>query len=312
MFWSRSAVVVKRGSSSQSGRSERAGQRRPFLVGHDGRRHEPVLRLVDQVDEARRRALRDLLADVGLRAHVGGPQERQHRVQHGEAHMLAPAGLEPPHQRRGDRLRRRHRGELVGQDGADEARALPIGAGLHRGQAGEGLHDRVVHGLVGVRSLLAEAVDRHVDDVGRHLADRRLVDAETLDHAGPKVLHQHIGASAQALDEIDALRRLEIDGDRALVAVEVQERGRKAVAPIAVGARVVALARLLDLDDVGALVGEDHGRPRPRQHRGQIDDANACERSLGMLVAGALHVDARASIPSVTPQYKPNGTMSNL
>ena len=42
-------------------------------------------------------------------------------------------------------------------------------------------------------------------------------------------------------------------------------------------------ARLLDLDDVGALVGEDHGRPRPRQHRGQIDDADARERSVGRL-----------------------------
>ena len=225
MFWSRSAVVVKRGSSSQSGRCERAGQRRPFLVGHDGRRHEPVLRLVDQVDEARRRARRDRLAHVGLRAHVRGPQEGQHRIQHGEAHVLAPAGLEPPDQRRGDRLGGRHGGELVGQDRADEARALPIGAGLHRGQAGEGLHDRVVHGLVGVRPLLAEAVDRHVDDAGRAPADRRLVDAETLDHTGAKVLHQHIGSRGEALDEIDALRSFQVDGDRALVAVEVQERG---------------------------------------------------------------------------------------
>src|SRR5262249_37146723 len=29
----------------------------------------------------------------------------------------------------------------------------------------------------------------------------------------------------------------------------------------AVGARVVALARLLDFDHVGTLIGEDHGRP---------------------------------------------------
>ena len=296
MFWSRSAGVVKRSILEPVGAVERAGQRRPFLVGHDGGGHEAVLRLVDQVDEARRRALVDLLAHVGLRAHVGGPQEGQHRVQHGEAHVLAPAGLEPPHQCRGDRLGGRHRGQLVGQDRADEPRALLIGAGLHRGEAREGLHDRVVHGLVGVGPRLAEAVDRHVDDAGRTLADRRLVEAETLDHAGAEVLHQHVGPRGEALDEIDALRRLQVDGDRALVAVEVQERGREAVAPIAVGARVVALARLLDLDDVGALVGEDHGRPRPRQHRGQIDDADARERSVGRLAHAHLaHPFMRAS-----------------
>jgi hypothetical protein len=146
----------------------------------------------------------------------------------------------------------RHRGQLVGQDCADEPGRCWSETGLHRGQAGKAC-TIVVHG--GVWPLLAEAADRHVDDAGRDPADRRLVDAETLHHPGPKVLHQHIGPCAQALDEIDALRRFQVDGDRALVAVEVQERGRKAVAPIAVGAGVVALARLLDLDDVRALVG---------------------------------------------------------
>ena len=43
MFWSRSAGVLKRGSSQPFGPLQRARQRRPFLVGHDGRRHEPVL-----------------------------------------------------------------------------------------------------------------------------------------------------------------------------------------------------------------------------------------------------------------------------
>src|SRR5678809_41921 len=36
--------------------------------------------------------------------------------------------------------------------------------------------------------------------------------------------------------------------------------------PVAERAGVVALFRLLHLDDVGTLVGEDHRCPRPRQH----------------------------------------------
>src|SRR5262245_13640263 len=53
----------------------------------------------------------------------------------------------------------------------------------------------------------------------------------------------------------------------------------EAVLAIAVGARVIARARLFDLDHVGTLVGQDHGGPRPGQHRGQVDNANSLERS---------------------------------
>src|SRR5262249_55835091 len=77
----------------------------------------------------------------------------------------------------------------------------------------------------------------------------------------------------------------EVDGYRALVAVEVQERGREALALVAVGTGVVALTWLLHFDHVGTLIGQNHGRPGSRQHRGQVNDANAREWSHGVLVA---------------------------
>ena len=70
------------------------------------------------------------------------------------------------HQRRRDRLRRRHGRQLVGQHRADEARALPRRSrACTRRQARERLHDRIVDRLPGVGALLAEAVDRDVDDL---------------------------------------------------------------------------------------------------------------------------------------------------
>ena len=45
-------------------------------------------------------------------------------------------------------------------------------------------------------------------------------------------------------------------------------------------AGVVAAARRLDLDDVGAHVAEHHGAQRARQDARQIDDADAGERAL--------------------------------
>ena len=201
--------------------------------------------------------------------------------------MLALAGLEAADEGGGDGLRGGYGGELVGQHRADQARAAVVGAGLHRGEAREGLDDGIVGGLVGVGALLAEAVDGHVDDVGRDFADGGLVEAEPLDHAGAEVLHEHVGAGGEPPDDVGALRSLEVDGERALVAVEVEERGGEAVAAVAVGARVVARARLLDLDDVGALVGQDHGGPGARQHRGEVDDADAGERA-GSVACGVL------------------------
>jgi hypothetical protein len=57
--------------------------------------------------------------------------------------------------------------------------------------------------------------------------------------------------------------RLQIENDRALVAVVVQERRGKPGPAIAAGARGVTPVGGLDLDDVGALVGENHRGERP-------------------------------------------------
>ena len=107
--------------------------------------------------------------------------------------MLAGAGAGARQQGGGDGLGRDDPGELVRQDGAHQARPLPIRAGLHRGEARHRLDQRIVDRLVRVGAVLAEAADRHVDDRRRHRADRRLADADALGDAGPEILHEDVG-----------------------------------------------------------------------------------------------------------------------
>ena len=149
----------------------------------------------------------------------------------------------------------------------------------HAGERHEPAHalrDGVVAGLARERAGLAEAGDRGVDHRGVHRPDRRVAEAEPLRHPGQEVLDDHVGAPGQLEDEPCALGLLQIDRDPALVAVHRREGGAHlAVAPE--GAHVVAAAGPLDLDHVGAQVAQEGRRVGPRDHAGEIEDADALE-----------------------------------
>jgi hypothetical protein len=72
---------------------------------------------------------------------------------------------------------------------------------------------------------------------------------------------------------------LEVEGEAALAAVDGKKIGAFAVnkrrAP---AAGVVALARLLDLDDVGAGIGERLRAMRTGQDPGEVDDLDPGQR----------------------------------
>ena len=125
---------------------------------------------------------------------------------------------------------------------------------------------------------LAEAADRHVHEVRTHSTQGCLADAHPLGRAGTKVLHEGIGAHHQAIEQLAASGLLEVEHQRARVAVAGREHGGHPAPSIAELTREVAAARGLDLEDVGALVGEHAGSDRSRDHRRQIDDPDAGER----------------------------------
>jgi len=72
---------------------------------------------------------------------------------------------------------------------------------------------------------------------------------------------------------------LQVKGEAALPAVDGEKiRAFAADKWRAPSARVVALLRLLDLDDVGAGIGQGLRAVRPGQDPGEVDDLDAGER----------------------------------
>ena len=103
--------------------------------------------------------------------------------------------------------------------------------------------------------------------------------------AGLEILDQHVGAGGEPAHDRLALGRLEIHRDRALAAIAGVEIG--GVEPLArrafdegraPAAGIVAGARPLDLDDVGAEIGEALSGPGAGEDAREFEDFEAGER----------------------------------
>ena len=108
---------------------------------------------------------------------------------------------------------------------------------------------------------------------GRRALHLLVADAEPLGHAEPEVLQHDVGALDEAPEHVESVARLEVEEDRALPAVHV--------GVIAVHLPAVAgafLARVVDLHDVGAELGQRAPGRRAREDLGEVDHAHALER----------------------------------
>ena len=180
-------------------------------------------------------------------------------------------------QSRAHSLGRRDAGELVRQDGADEARPGRIGTGLHAGQPGERLDDGIVHGLVGIGPCLAPTAHRNVHDVRLHRLEIVVVQAQPRHHARAEVLHENVRLLGEIQDHLPPRRRLRIHGNGALVAVVVHEGGGEVALAVTRPPRMIAAQRRFHLHHVRALIGEDHGAVGAGDHGGEIHHADAVE-----------------------------------
>ena len=142
--------------------------------------------------------------------------------------MLAAAGSFAREQRRGDRLRRGERGRLVRNDRAHHPRPAGVAVRLNRGETRKRLDHRIVNALVRIRSGLAEAADRHVDDVVAQSPNDAFAETHPFDRAGTEVLHEHVGARNQALQRRHARRALQVEHERAFAAIGRNETRRQA------------------------------------------------------------------------------------
>ena len=181
---------------------------------------------------------------------------RHHRLEDGAVHHLATSGLLALVQRQ-----QRAHGALDPGQGVAQRNPHPdrgtVRVAADVAQPAHGFAHRREAGTRRVGTVLAEAGDPHHDQprvVGRQAL---VVQAPALHGAGAEVFDQHVGLGCQAPQQVLALGLAQIEGQRLLVAGDHVPPQRFAalvgLAPLAHG---VALARWLDLDHLGAEVGQ--------------------------------------------------------
>ncbi len=204
-------------------------------------------------------------------------EQRDLRHQQIRLHPLSSSGFLALEQRRHDP----ERGEKARRDVRDR------GARAHRSLAGQPrdrhepahtLRDLIEARPVAVRSILAEARNAREDDARVDLRERLVVDAQPEFHVGAVVLDDDIGGLHELHEDRDAPLVLQVEGDRALVAVQVLE-----VRTVARAAHRLALdaRRRFDLDDVRPEIGELAHAGGPCAHARKIEDAKARKRGGG-------------------------------
>ena len=142
------------------------------------------------------------------------------------------------------------------------------------------LSHQVVARAGGIGPGLAEAGDRAIDQARAFLAQAGIVEAEFGEPANLEILDQHVRARRQLANDAPPVLALEIDLDRAFAAIGGVEIGGTEMAAVlaldegrAPAPRVVTGAFALDLDHVGAEIGENLPGPRSRQDAGEFQHA---------------------------------------
>ena len=253
--------------------------RAPVIVAGDADKHLlAVAGLEGLVDRPGAGAGRHGLRFAPRRADAGHVlrHEEGRRLEQRRLHELPPAGRLTLLQRAEDADDRIAAAHDVDDRGAGAQR--PAGRAGHVGKPGHELHHLVERGpvLIGPGE---EALERGEDEARVDPAQRLPAAAEPLHGAGGVILDHHIGLRGEPVDDLPAAVRLEIDGQRTLVAVEAAE---EAGGETRQAAGLVAVGRGLDLDDVRAEVGEHQAAARPHDRLAELQHPDAGERERGV------------------------------
>ena len=271
-FARRLCSLEKRASSSHSGCSRMArslakcASRRAFEAEKAvGGREGPDRRAHGRD----RRAVEDLRDDAGL---LEG-----HRAFEEAGLKVRPlSGRRAPVEGGADGLRQVEPGRDVDRQHVEAARdALRVSVDRH--EAGIALHHRVGGRHVAVGAGVAEAGDGRVDDARVGGRDAVVVEPEAPGDARSVVLDYDVGARRKPQRRRLARRRLEVEGERALAAVEHDRLGREVADAPAEPAAPVAVADGLDLGDRGSVLREHHAAIGRRDALRELDDLQPVE-----------------------------------
>jgi hypothetical protein len=188
--------------------------------------------------------------------------------------VLAAARALAAEQREHDAERPVHAGAGVVGDEVQREYRLAAGLADQPEDAREGEVVAVMGGVIAVRPVLAEAGQRAVDDARVDRLHALVVGAEPLHHAGAKALDEDVGLRGELLQDRLALGSLEVEGERALVAIHVDE-GRPTPPVLVLG----LIWWCVDLQHLGAHVREEHSGQFGRWHARKLENLDAVEDS---------------------------------
>jgi len=190
-------------------------------------------------------------------------------------------------------LRSREGGHLVEDDHAD---VLRIFATLGCSRAGSRLNERVEYPSVLIRPGAVPG-DRGIDEFWPDRGQGFVAEPHAIEDTGAVVLDERVGGSNEIEEDRSLLVDLQIETHRFLVAVDRGEHRRHTVPSWSEEPRSITGERRLDLEDLGALIGQGHRRHRAGDRRRQLQDPVAIERALSCLPHGATVVRIRRAVP---------------
>jgi hypothetical protein len=171
---------------------------------------------------------------------------------------------------------------VVDRRGAELDRMHVLRSG-HGHDAGASLDHVVVGGLPPARAMGSEGRERGVDQAWVDRRERLVAQPQCFERTGPIILYEDIGRGDEFLENVAICFGLQIERDGALVGGLRQKRGthvtavERLVGPI--GAALIGLVGVLDLDHVSPQHGQLISRKRPRQNMRDVDHAYAFEGS---------------------------------
>src|SRR5437762_553341 len=209
-----------------------------------------------------------------------GERDLDHReagIQQAAIDHLALAGAVAVPERRQSADRRVQRGVAVDQRGGGAKRAADRLPGqVH--QPGHCLAERVESRTVAIGAVLPEAGDGYENDVLLQLAEAVVAEAHLLHDPGAEVLQHDVGGRHQGGENLLAALGAHVEAEAFLAAVVDREIDALA-AHHRFGAAGFFATDLLDLDDLGAEIRQDHAAARARLVPRQFQDPHAFQTS---------------------------------
>jgi len=145
--------------------------------------------------------------------------------------------------------------------------------------AGVAFGDQVVTGPVGALAGETEPVYGDVYEIRLDRPEGLWIDAELRRDSWRLIHHDHVTPGSEFTQNLQAFWLRVIEAQTPLISVHAQEPERFSVEEWwSPGARVIAGPRTLDLEDLGAHVGEQHRRKWTCDRGSQIEDADPREK----------------------------------